>query len=1057
MRRMLSCSRASAGRAACTLVVLTVVALCASPTRSGAEQAAKTVLVLYGQAQALPGIEILDDEIHAALATAAGPIQFYSEYLDDAWFPNAGVRRAILNVMREKYRGRRIDLIITPGPRALEFALNNRTAVFGGAPIVFVGGPPRNAAALPADVIGTWASPDWGANLDIILQLQPATKRVAVIFGTSAFERASTARMREAFAAYRGRLDFIELTDLPLADIVGRAAALEDGTVILFFTLLRDGAGANHLPTHAVETIVRTARVPVYGMNETVIGHGVVGGRVVSFRRLGQHVAALAAAALRGESAAEVAASNPDFTITMFDARQLARWELSEARVPPGSVIVNRQPSMVSTYRWYIAAGLVIATFEALLIMGLLVQRRRRAVAQEAVASSLRFERLVSEVSASLAAVSPDDVDAGIRRALRRILDDLGCDRAGLLEFTGDQGSVRVELSAIAADVVGHQTTSRLERYPWMVERLRRGEAVRFMSLAEVPEDAKVDRATFEEFGIHALVAVPLEVDHTIFGAITLAAVAPGRECPNALIPRLRLLGQSFSNALARRRADTTIRETELRFRIAADAAPIMMWMAGPDGLCTYFNRGWLDFTGRTIDEELGDGWASGVHPADRERCLDGYRRALEAHEPFTLEYRLRREDGEYRWISDHGMPRFAPDGSFAGYIGACTDLTESKAAHVALLENVALRSAIFGSLYGHVAAVDKHGVVVAVNRAWTEFAAGGWNTPRPPVGTNYLTTCEQALHAGAGAMATAVRDVLHGKRPRATVEYSTRSGVEERWFEMAVEPFQRPEGGVIVSHIDTTRRRRAEAEARRQRDELAHALRASTLGALAASLAHEINQPLAAITANTQAARLLLGRATGEHADLREALEDIGADARRAAQIIRRLRALFRKEGSEYKPTDINALIVEVTTLLHGELEAKGIGMQLSLANDLPTVAGDAIQLQQVILNVLVNAAEAMADLPSADRLVSIETGERHPGTVEITVRDTGPGVKEPEIERIFDPFVTTKRSGLGMGLSISRSIVQAHGGRMWATLNNPHGLTIHIELSCEEDTERQ
>ena len=390
-------------------------------------------------------------------------------------------------------------------------------------------------------------------------------------------------------------------------------------------------------------------------------------------------------------------------------------------------------------------------------------------------------------------------------------------------------------------------------------------------------------------------------------------------------------------------------------------------------------------------------------------------------------------------------------DGGFSGYVGACTDVTEIKAAHATLLESLALRSAIFGSLYGHVAALDKEGVVAAVNASWTEFADGGWNTPRSPVGANYLAACERAGHVGADAMANAVRAVLDGERPRATLEYAAHSGTEERWFEMAVEPFQRPEGGAIVSHVDITRRRRAEADARRQRDELAHALRASTLGALAGSLAHEINQPLTAIVANAQAARLLVTYGTADQRELREALADIAADAKRAAQVIRRMRGLFRKERSEYKRADVNALIVEVMMLLRGELESKGIGVQLSLAKDLPPVLGDAIQLQQVVLNVVLNAAEAMADRSTGRAFLSVETVEHHAGIIEISVRDSGPGVKDIDLERIFELFVTTKSTGLGMGLSISRSILDAHGGRMWATRNSEHGLTGHIELSHE------
>jgi two-component system, LuxR family, sensor kinase FixL len=327
---------------------------------------------------------------------------------------------------------------------------------------------------------------------------------------------------------------------------------------------------------------------------------------------------------------------------------------------------------------------------------------------------------------------------------------------------------------------------------------------------------------------------------------------------------------------------------------------------------------------------------------------------------------------------------------------------------------------------------------------------------PRPPVGANYLEMCERAGSLAAESVAHAVRAVLHRQRNRATLEYPTRAGSAEQWFEMAVERFQRPEGGAIVTHVDISRRRRAEAEVRRQRDELAHALRTSTLGALAGSLAHEMNQPLAAIAANAQAARRLLN---AEHTDLQElqdALIDITNDAKRAAYVIRRLRALYRKDRPEYTPTDMNALIADVLMLLHGELQARRVAVELALGKDLPPLPCDTIQIQQVILNVVLNAAEAMADHPTGAALLGVETVENHPGTIETLVRDRGPGVKDTDLERIFEPFYTTKTTGLGMGLSISRSIVQAHGGRMWATRNDPHGLIVHIELPYEDNGKR-
>jgi len=251
---------------------------------------------------------------------------------------------------------------------------------------------------------------------------------------------------------------------------------------------------------------------------------------------------------------------------------------------------------------------------------------------------------------------------------------------------------------------------------------------------------------------------------------------------------------------------------------------------------------------------------------------------------------------------------------------------------------------------------------------------------------------------------------------------------------------------------LDITQERRAQLEALQRQQELTHLARVATLGELSGAIAHEVNQPLTAILGNAEAARLILAQPDVDMTEVHEILEDIVADGKRAGEVIQRLRTMFRKAETALEPLDLNEVVAEVLEIAHSELVERNVNVAAQLSPELPPVRGDRVQLKQVLLNIVVNACDAMSDNQPAERSLTIATDHDVGGIVQVSVADRGSGIEPALLERLFEPFVTTKTKGLGLGLSICRSIVTAHRGRLWAANNPDRGATFWVALPATE-----
>jgi signal transduction histidine kinase/integral membrane sensor domain MASE1 len=377
-----------------------------------------------------------------------------------------------------------------------------------------------------------------------------------------------------------------------------------------------------------------------------------------------------------------------------------------------------------------------------------------------------------------------------------------------------------------------------------------------------------------------------------------------------------------------------------------------------------------------------------------------------------------------------------------------------------ALRASELMKSAILASLNSGVAVLDREGHIIAVNQAWARLARhAGAPAPWHREDDNYLHTCRAAATRGEPDAAEAlagIEAVLGGSRTGFSLEYSSTTPAGQRWVAMSVVPLSRPEGGAVVSRTDVTERKRAEMQAERARQELAHFTRVSTMGELTASLAHELRQPLAGILTNAQAAQRFLAVTPPDLDEVRDILADIVKNDRRAAQVIQRLRDLLRRGDSEMRPFDLNDLIRDVVKLLASDAIIRGVTVDLALDAESAVVSADWVQLQQVVLNLLLNAMDAMADCPRENRVLVIRTENAEPLKVQVAVDDAGPGLS-PGVENLmFEPFYTTKPHGMGMGLAIARSIIELHRGMISAGNNPTGGATLRFSLPLDTGPSR-
>jgi len=435
------------------------------------------------------------------------------------------------------------------------------------------------------------------------------------------------------------------------------------------------------------------------------------------------------------------------------------------------------------------------------------------------------------------------------------------------------------------------------------------------------------------------------------------------------------------------------------------------------------------------------------IHPKDLDKFLQGFHRTINEKVDSEDEYRVVLPDGTLKHIHAVAHPVVDPDGELVEVVGTVVDITERKRAEEALRESeMRFRTFVDHAVEAFFMLDFEEGTIIDVNRCaceslgYTREELIGMNPMSFDVDLDRATVESMAERAAAGE--TVLFDRHWHRRKDGTL------------FPVEVQTSVFWHGGrrfLLKIARDTSDRLRAEQQRDRLRQleaDLAHTNRVSMMGELAASVAHEVNQPLSGVVSNASAGLRWLAGDVPNLEEAREGLRRIVRDGKRAGEVIARIRALTRKAATPKEKVDLNETIREVLALVGDEAKRKSVIIRTQFADDLSPVAGDRVQLQQVVLNLVMNAIEAMSVVDERARALAITTRNIDPDQVQVTAQDSGPGIDPQTIDRIFDSFYTTKPGGMGMGLSISRSILQAHGGRIWATANHGPGTIFHFTL---------
>ena len=531
----------------------------------------------------------------------------------------------------------------------------------------------------------------------------------------------------------------------------------------------------------------------------------------------------------------------------------------------------------------------------------------------------------------------------------------------------------------------------------------------------------------------------------------TSESLRRARDDLRGTVKALEELNKSLQTENAERiRAEQNSRQAERELRMIIDNVPVIAARYRSDGLLDFVNQTWRTYTGLDQDS-LAQARAEhrrgvAIHPDDLLRVEAAWQAHLPSGEPFEIEQRMRRADGEYRWHLARRVPYRSEKGQVTSWYGVAHDIEDQKRVELALQRSRSYlaeaqrlsKTGSFGRRFssGEIFWSKEIYRILGIDEA-AKPAVELIRQRTHPDDREFVE--EKITYADSGRVQN--QDYEHRLlMPDGSIKYLH--------VRAHSQVYESGEAELVGAVMDVTAERRAQDALQTAQAELAHITRVTTLGEMSASIAHEVNQPLAAIVTNAESSLRWLSRPVPELEEARTALEQIVKNAHRASEVILRIREFSKKVEPLMIELDINEVVEEAVTLVRHDAYRQEVSIRLELASGLLPVRGDRIQLQQVMINFIVNAMQAMATIRDRERVLIVRTERYQSDRVLVAIEDVGTGIDPENTGRLFMAFYTTKPNGLGMGLSICRAIIEAHGGRVWASPNAGPGSTFRFTL---------